>query len=92
MLAASGGLGGLAVSTSARPGPLELLTARERELLTLLASGHGTAAVARHLPISTKTAANHLSHVLTRVGAADRPNGIWGIPHALGSSLIHRDS
>ena len=48
------------------------LTARERVVLALLAQGLGNPAIARRLGISAKTAANHVSAVLAKLGVADR--------------------
>ena len=55
-------------TVSAFPG----LTAREREILDLLAAGTSTAAMARRLDLSTKTVSNHVSHILTKLQVTDR--------------------
>jgi len=43
------------------------LTAREREILELLADGNGTRDIAQLLSISTSTARNHIQHVLEKL-------------------------
>ena len=48
------------------------LTAREREVLELLASGARNHEIARHLGLSDKTVRNHVSAVLLKLGVPDR--------------------
>ena len=48
------------------------LTRREREILDELAEGHGNGTIARHLSISAKTVANHLSTIFDKLQVADR--------------------
>lgn len=48
------------------------LTARERELLDLVAAGHNNAAIARQLSLSIKTVRNHLSNIFSKLQVADR--------------------
>lgn len=52
-----------------QPGPL---TAREVEVLRLVAAGRTNAAVARELHLSEKTVARHLSNVFTKAGVGSR--------------------
>lgn len=52
------------------------LTPREREVLDLIARGHGNAAIARELSISQKTVRNHVSNVFTKLRVADRSQAI----------------
>jgi DNA-binding NarL/FixJ family response regulator len=47
------------------------LTEREREVLDLMAAGHGNHEVARRLVLSEKTVCNHVSAILTELQAAD---------------------
>jgi HD-GYP domain-containing protein (c-di-GMP phosphodiesterase class II) len=54
-----------------REGPAGL-TAREVEVLRLLARGMSTKAIAKELVISPKTAANHVEHIYTKTGATNR--------------------
>ena len=53
-------------------GPLPALTARERAVVDLVAAGHGNQAIARRLGLSSKTVANNVSALLTKLGVADR--------------------
>ena len=48
------------------------LTAREREVLDLLADGASNRHIARSLGVSLKTVQNHVSHILDKLQAADR--------------------
>lgn len=48
------------------------LTAREREVLVLVAQGSTNAAIAEHLFISPKTVSVHVSNLLRKLGAANR--------------------
>jgi DNA-binding CsgD family transcriptional regulator len=50
----------------------ESLTAREREILALVASGRSNGEIARQLFISAKTVSVHVSNILAKLGAASR--------------------
>jgi DNA-binding NarL/FixJ family response regulator len=52
--------------------PFPELSNREREILSLVASGLGNQAIARRLAVSTKTVANTVSTVLVKLGVPDR--------------------
>jgi DNA-binding NarL/FixJ family response regulator len=52
------------------------LTAREREVLELIAQGHNNAAIARHFVLSQKTVRNHVSNIFTKMQVADRAQAI----------------
>ncbi|NUR60969.1 MAG: response regulator transcription factor [Catenulispora sp.] len=56
--------------------PFPQLTAREREVLVLVAKGRRNQEIARALQISTKTVQNHLSNILTQLGVADRSEAV----------------
>ena len=48
------------------------LTAREREVLSLLAAGRSNPEIGRALFISTKTASVHVSNILAKLGVSGR--------------------
>ncbi|RZU31094.1 response regulator [Blastococcus saxobsidens] len=51
---------------------LGVLTAREKEVLVLIAEGRSNKDIARHLVISERTARTHVSHLLTKMGLTSR--------------------
>jgi DNA-binding NarL/FixJ family response regulator len=55
------------------PEPLpEPLTAREAEILGLLAQGRTNPQIARELVVSTGTVKNHVRHIIAKLGVSDR--------------------
>ena len=52
------------------------LTAREREILDLVARGRSNAQIAEQLVLSTKTVRNHVSSVFTKIQVVDRAQAI----------------
>jgi DNA-binding NarL/FixJ family response regulator len=59
--------------------PLEAfpeLTAREVEVLDLIAKGRGNAEIATRLYVSPKTVRNHISNIFTKLQVADRAQAI----------------
>ena len=52
--------------------PRERLTAREREVLALIALGRSNKRIAFELGIAEKTVKTHVGHVLAKLGVADR--------------------
>lgn len=52
--------------------PGDELTEREREVLTLVARGYTNKQIAEALYVSEKTARNHVSHILEKLGLARR--------------------
>jgi pimeloyl-ACP methyl ester carboxylesterase/DNA-binding CsgD family transcriptional regulator len=56
--------------------PFAELTARERELLELLARGLDNHQIAAHLDLSEKTVRNHVSSVFTKLGVESRGQAI----------------
>lgn len=51
-------------------------TAREAEVLQLVADGFGSAEIARRLWVSEETVKTHVTHVLDRLGAKSRANAV----------------
>jgi DNA-binding NarL/FixJ family response regulator len=58
------------------PTPFPELTAREREVLDLLAAGHTNHQIAERLGLSAKTVANHISAIFAKLQVADRTQAI----------------
>ena len=56
--------------------PFPDLTAREREILALIAEGRNNAAIAARLSLSLKTVQNHVSNILSKLQVADRAQAI----------------
>jgi DNA-binding NarL/FixJ family response regulator len=54
------------------PGQLEELTAREREVVALVAGGLSNGEIAEHLVVSPATAKTHVSRALCKMRARDR--------------------
>ena len=54
------------------PVPFPQLTEREREVLALLANGWPNSRIARHLALTPKTVANHVSNILAKLQTPDR--------------------
>jgi DNA-binding NarL/FixJ family response regulator len=83
-VAAGGAVFGAAVAgrmldTLDRPPPspvFEGLTAREAEVLALMAEGRDNRGIAAALGISAKTVANHVSNVLAKLQARDRVDAV----------------
>jgi len=63
-------------TATAVPGLVEQLTARELEILVLLASGTSNQRIAGHLVVSLDTVKKHVSHLLGKLGAANRTEAV----------------
>ena len=50
-----------------KPGPLDRLTGREREVLALMAEGQSNASIADELVVNLRTAETHVSNILTKL-------------------------
>ena len=62
------------------------LTAREREVLSLVAEGLPNKLISRRLEISEKTVKAHLTSVFAAIGVTDRTQAaLWAKEHGLGS-------
>ena len=74
--------------TGARPRVSGELTAREQEVLELLARGMSNARIAQTLVISEKTAGHHVSRILGKLGVSNRAEAA---AHAARAGLANRD-
>jgi two-component system, NarL family, response regulator DevR len=64
--------------------PGEELTEREREVLALVARGYTNKQIAEALSMSEKTARNHVSHILEKLGLARRSEAAaYAVEHRL---------
>jgi DNA-binding NarL/FixJ family response regulator len=72
----------VAASLDARatgPGPMappDDLSAREVEVLTLIAAGLSNAEIARELVLSNATIKSHINHIFAKIGARDRAQAV----------------
>ncbi|HEV7128925.1 MAG TPA: response regulator transcription factor [Ktedonobacterales bacterium] len=65
-------------------GPEDALTEREREVLALVAKGFTNRQIAETLCLSEKTARNHLSHILEKLGLSRRSEAaVYAVEHQL---------
>lgn len=63
---------GTAGGEAARPTPISTLSAREREVLTLVAQGHTNQAVADRLGLSVKTVESYRARLMQKLGLTNR--------------------
>jgi DNA-binding NarL/FixJ family response regulator len=76
------GIGDLA--SSPPPSAADALTAREREILMLLAEGRANKVIALRLGIAEQTVKNHLSRIFQTLGVTDRTQAaLWAQRHGL---------
>ena len=65
-----------APAVAAVPGLGEQLTARELEVLGLLAAGRSNRRIAQELVVTLDTVKKHVSHVLDKLGAGNRTEAV----------------
>jgi LuxR family transcriptional regulator, maltose regulon positive regulatory protein len=63
-------------AAAAVPGLIEQLTDRELQVLGLLAAGRSNQGIAQELVVSLDTVKKHVSHVLDKLGAANRTEAV----------------
>ena len=68
--------GGAAATDSRTPRLIEQLTSRELEILAMLAASRSNQGIASQLVISLDTVKKHVSHVLGKLGAANRTEAV----------------
>jgi LuxR family maltose regulon positive regulatory protein len=61
---------------AAGPGPVELLSDRELEVLGLLAAGKSNPEIAEELVVVIDTVKKHVGHILDKLGAANRTQAV----------------
>ena len=62
--------------TATVPGLVEQLTARELEILWLVAAGTPNQAIAEQLVVTLDTVKKHITHLLAKLGAANRTEAV----------------
>ena len=62
--------------TATVPGLVEQLTARELEILRLVAAGTPNQAIAAQLVVTLDTVKKHITHLLGKLGAANRTEAV----------------
>jgi DNA-binding CsgD family transcriptional regulator len=73
------------------PGLVEQLTARELEVLALLAAGAPNPRIAEQLVVSLDTVQKHVSHLLGKLGAANRTEAVTRDPQPdPGGTVVRR--
>ena len=71
-----------ALAVAGEQGALAGLTAREMQVLRLIADGATTRAMSERLFISAKTADNHIQHIYTKLGVTNRAAATrWALEH-----------
>ncbi len=53
--------------------PVQALSERERDVLTLIAEGRSNAAIAQRLVVSVKTVESHIANIFNKLGLHDEP-------------------
>lgn len=67
-----------------RPRPADALTARERDVLELVAQGLSNRGIAESLVVSERTARTHVSNILSKLGLGSRTQAaLWAIREGL---------
>lgn len=69
-------LAGMTQAMGATPKALEVLTAREKEVLALMANGLSNAEISSKLFLSPATVKTHVSRILLRTGSRDRAQAV----------------
>jgi DNA-binding NarL/FixJ family response regulator len=71
-------------STANANGHKSKLSAREAEVMSLIADGHTNGEIATHLFLAEKTVKNHVRRIYSKLGVTSRPAAIafWQAKHA----------
>ena len=74
----------LAAGLRAPRSAVDALTTREREVLSLIATGCSNRQIGRHLGVAERTARTHVSNILTKLGLASRTQAaLWAVKEGL---------
>jgi DNA-binding NarL/FixJ family response regulator len=77
----------LVAATRRPPAPAESLTAREREVISLVAAGHTNQQIATRLGVTERTARTHVSNILAKLGLSSRTQAaLWAERNGLTSA------
>jgi two-component system response regulator NreC len=76
---------GAKLARPVEPGPVDELSPREREVLTLLSLGFTNQEIAERLVVSVRTVESHRAHVMNKLRATNRAEMVR---HALGAGLL----
>ena len=64
--------------------PADVLTAREREVIALIAQGRANKAIALELGVSEKTVKTHVSNIFAKLGLTDRTQAaLYAVRHGI---------
>jgi DNA-binding NarL/FixJ family response regulator len=75
------------VAAPPQSSPFDALTARERDVLRLIAAGHSNKAIAARLSLTLGTVKGYVSTVFSKLGVADRTQAaLLATRHGLGAS------
>jgi DNA-binding NarL/FixJ family response regulator len=69
--------------TRRRKDPLDGLSDREREILSLMAQGRSNQAICRLLVVTTKTVETHVRNIFTRLDLLPQPDDNRRVPAVL---------
>jgi two-component system nitrate/nitrite response regulator NarL len=84
--------GDVSAGGASAAGEADTLTAREREILGLLASGGTNKEIARTLSISDKTVKTHLNNIFRKLGVTRRLQAVlYAVRHGHGRGVTHAD-
>src|SRR3954468_23559993 len=79
----------LVAATRRPPAPAESLTAREREVIRLVAAGHTNQQIATRLGVTERTARTHVSNILAKLGLTSRPQAaLWSERNGLSATPV----
>jgi DNA-binding NarL/FixJ family response regulator len=74
----------LAAGLRAPRSAADALTTREREVLSLIATGCSNRQIGRHLGVAERTARTHVSNILAKLGLASRTQAaLWAVKEGL---------